>query len=61
MLKICFLFDKKNLWLKNFFSKKKFKNNNFLRFEFSEDYKNIKNFDIVFILGYTKLLNKNFL
>ena len=61
MFKICFLFDKKNLWLKNFFLKKKFKNNNLLRFKFSENYKNIKNFDIVFILGYTKLLNKNFL
>ena len=61
MFKICFLFDKKNLWLKNFFLKKKFKNNNLLRYKFSENYKNIKNFDIVFILGYTKLLSKNFL
>ena len=61
MFKICFLFDKKNLWLKNFFLKKKFKNNNLLRYKFSENYKNKKNFDIVFILGYTKLLNNDFL
>ena len=37
------------------------KNNQKYKFYFSENYKKVKNFDIVFILGYTKILNNNFL
>ena len=60
MHRICFLFDKKNNWINDkikFF----FKNNQKYKFYFSENYKKVKNFDIVFILGYTKILNNNFL
>ena len=58
---IAFLFDKKNNWIKNklnfnlkTFSKK-------FNFKFFYYYKKIKNFDIVFIIGYTKILKSNFL
>lgn len=60
MYKICFLFDSKNNWLKNKI-KKNFKNNYKYRFSFFENFKTIKNYDVVFILGYTKILKTNFL
>lgn len=60
MYKICFLFDTKNNWLKNKI-KKNFKNNYKYRFSFFENFKTIKNYDVVFILGYTKILKTNFL
>lgn len=62
MLKIAILLDKKNDWLKDYLHELKFKNkkNNFKLFY---DYKKIKSFDLVFILGYTRILpislNKN--
>ena len=60
MLKVCFLFDKKNNWLWEK-TKGSFKTNKKYNFFFSENYKKVKNFDIVFILGYTRILKSNFL
>ena len=59
MYKICFLFDRKNNWIKkeiikNFTSNKKYK------FNFEYNLKKIKDYHVVFILGYTKILKKNF-
>lgn len=60
--KIAFLFDNKNLWIKKYInykniniSKKKY----FLNF-FTNKSK-VKNFDVVFVLGYTKKLSNKFL
>ena len=55
MLKIAILLDKKNDWLKDYLHGLKLTNkkNNFKIFY---DYKKIKNFDLVFILGYTTIL-----
>ena len=60
MYKICFLFDKKNNWLKDKI-KINFKNSKKYNFFLSENLKKIKNFDVVFILGYTKILKNKFL
>jgi methionyl-tRNA formyltransferase len=59
--KVTFLFDKENYWIKKFFTLnffKKFKNYNF---KFSNEIKKIKNQDIVFIIGQTKILDSRFL
>jgi len=60
--KIAFLFDKRNLWIANYV------NNKSLRYDKKKysikyffDKKKIKKFDIVFVLGYTRKLKKNFL
>ena len=58
MIKITFLIDKNNNWIKNFL-----KINNFgkkYNINFNYNPKKIKNNDIVFILSYTKILNENF-
>ena len=60
MYKICFLFDKQNNWLKEKI-RFSFKTNSKYKFFFSENYNKVKNFDLVFILGYTKILKKDFL
>ena len=59
--KIGFLIDKTNDWIKNFFKKKDFKNNSKYKFKIFDNYLKIKNYDVIFILGYTKILDKNFL
>jgi len=61
MYKICFLLDKQNNWIKKYLTKEKFRNNKKYKFFVSENYKDVKDNDIVFIIGYTKILNKNFL
>jgi len=61
MYKICFLLDKQNNWIKKYLIKEKFKNNKKYKFFISENHKDAKDNDIVFIIGYTKILNKNFL
>ena len=59
--KVVFLFDQKNNWIKKYFKIfQKIKNKKY-NFKFSENYKNVIDNDIVFILGYTKILNKSFL
>ena len=60
MLKVCFLFDKKNNWLLEK-TKATFKTKKKYNFFFSENLNIVRNFDIVFILGYTKILKNNFL
>ena len=58
--KICFLLDKDNNWLsghcKNY--KNKYKNKDI---KIHYNFKKIKNYDYVFVLGYTKILPKSFI
>ncbi len=60
-MKVTFLFDKTNNWIKeyiiDFDYPKKFPFN----FNFKYSYKSISNQDIVFILGYTKVLPRSFI
>lgn len=58
--KIAFLFDKKNDWIFYLFNKYPIKHDNFIIKSFFER-KKITNFDIVFLLGYTKKVSNNFL
>ena len=60
--KVSFLFDHKNNWIIKYFSQKEFADTfKKYQFNFSINYKEIKNNDIVFILGYTNILGSNFL
>jgi methionyl-tRNA formyltransferase len=60
--KIAILLDKKNSWLKSFINKNAFKNiKKKTKVLISFEPKKIRKFNIVFILGFTKILNKNFL
>ena len=56
---MAFLFDKENHWIHDIFIKKKIKLKNF-SFEIFFYEKEVFNFDIVFILGYTKILPAEF-
>ena len=58
--KVAFLFDKNNDWIFNFYEKYNFYLDNFLIYNFF-DSEEIKDFDIVFILGYTRILSTEFL
>ena len=58
--KVAFLFDKNNDWIFNFYKKYKLYLDNFLILEFF-DYEEIEDFDIVFIIGYTRILPTQFL
>lgn len=57
--KICFLFDKNNDWIFKYFIREKLD----LKFkcEYSFNYERISRFDLVFVLGYMKILGKDFL
>lgn len=58
--KVALLFDRNNMWIFDFFQNHKFDENQFsisLFFDAAE----VKNFDIVFLLGYTSLLPKTYL
>lgn len=58
--KICFLLDKNNDWLKTFC--KKFTNTNKkFNIKIYYNYSKIKNFDYVFVLGYTRILPNYFI
>ena len=59
-IKIAFLFDKKNNWLSKYFQDFKVNENKFIKKIFYSP-KKIINYDLVFVLGYTKKLNKVFL
>ncbi len=59
-LKVTFLFDENNLWIKKYFKKKEFVNNKSINLNFSESYKYIKNQDIVIPISYTKILPASF-
>tara|TARA_B100000963_G_C22449807_1_gene590547 strand:- start:16 stop:657 length:642 start_codon:yes stop_codon:yes gene_type:complete len=58
--KVAFLFDKNNDWIFNFYKKYNLYLDNFL-IDYFFDYEEIKDFDIVFILGYTRILPTQFL
>jgi len=59
--KIAFLFDKNNPWLLDYLpSLKKLTKKNYT-YNFFNDYFKIKNFEIVFVLGYTKILPESFI
>ena len=59
--KIAILLDKKNSWTFNFFNKKTLKDNKKYKIKFFKNKNKLKNYDIVFIIGYTKILKKSFL
>ena len=60
MTKVAFLFDKKNDWLKSFVPSNlsSFKG---VTIKVSYNYLEILSYDIVFVLGYTKILPNNFI
>ncbi len=58
--KVAFLFDKNNDWIFSFYKKYNFNLNNFLIHSFF-DSEEIKDFDIVLIIGYTRILPTQFL
>ena len=60
MYKIALLLDKKNDWIKSFLPKfDEFSNKYFIKLFFDKDL--VENFDVVFALGYTEILNDDFL
>ena len=61
-IKVSFIFDPKNNWLKKYIKKINFKKY-FTKYDFffTENYRIVKNKDIVFILGCTKKIDKKFL
>ena len=59
-LKVALLFDKKNDWMSKFFENEVFNIQNFMIKKFFEP-DDVYDFDIVFLLGYTKILPKKFL
>lgn len=61
MYKIAFLFDKRNNWIKKYFKRNQFITNKRFKFLFIYDEKSIKNFDVLFIINYTKIINQNIL
>lgn len=58
---ITFLFDEKNDWLSKYLSYIDYPTTEKYAFSFSKDYKAIKKQDIVFVLGYTRILDETFL
>ena len=58
---VAFLFDKNNDWLEEYFVEKDLPLQNKYEYKISKDQNLIKGMDIVFILGYTKLLDEKFL
>jgi methionyl-tRNA formyltransferase len=61
-LKIAFLLDPSNCWLKTYLlSSNFFKKKNKNIFKLFTSFKKIKNYDFVFILGLTKILKESFL
>ena len=58
--KVALLFDESNDWIYKYFQKFNF---NLDKFEIKNfyNYEEINNFDIVFLLGYTRIVKKNFL
>ena len=58
---VAFLFDKNNDWLEEYFIEKDLPLQNKYEYKISKDQNLIKGMDIVFILGYTKILDEKFL
>ena len=60
-VKIAFLLDLKNIWIKKYLTTSRLLKNKKFYSKIFTDSKKIKNFDIVFILNYTKILDNSFL
>ncbi len=60
MHKVSILLDPNNNWLNNFISKESFLEKNYI-IDIFEDEKKISGYDLVFVLGYTKILEDGFL
>ena len=60
-IKISFLLDKNNDWIKKYLIQTFRKNNKKYSFKIENNYKKIDKQNIVFILNYTKILPKSFL
>ena len=60
-LKVTFLLDPKNSWIKNQLTSYKFNLNKKYLFKISNNYKRVKKQDIVFAISYTKILSQKFL
>ena len=58
--RVAFLFDKNNDWIFNFYKKYNFNLDNFSIYNFF-DSDEIEGFDIVFIIGFTRILSTQFL
>ena len=58
MYKVCIFFDYKNNWVLKYFKKKIFKNDKKFKFFFLSNQNKLKNFDIVFLFGLTRILKK---
>ena len=58
MYKICIFFDYKNKWALKYFDKKIFKNNQKYKFFYHSNQKYLKNFDVVFLFGLTRIIKK---
>ena len=58
MYKVAFLFDKRNNWIKKFVNKNNFQKNKKYKFNFIESINKFKNYDLTFILGYTKIIKQ---
>ena len=59
-IKISFLLDKNNDWIKKYLIQTFRKNNKKYSFKIENNYKKIDKQNIVFILNYTKILPKSF-
>ncbi len=60
MIHVAILLDKENDWLKKHLLNFNLKNKKYI-FKFFYNYKKIQSYDIVFVLGYTKILPKKFI
>ena len=60
-INITFLLDKNNSWIEKFIRDKFKKKSKKYNFSISKNFRNVKRQDIVFILGYMKVLPENFL
>ena len=59
--KVTFLFDKTNLWFEKRLKNYNFKLDKKYTFKISKNYKKVKNQNIVFPIGYTRILPESFL
>jgi methionyl-tRNA formyltransferase len=61
-IKVAYLLDSSNSWIKEYLEKETLiKKNKKYSFKIFTDFRRVKNYEIVFILNYTKILKKNFL
>ena len=58
MYKVAFLFDKRNNWIKKFINKNIFQKNKKYKYNFVDNINKLKNYDLTFILGYTKIIKQ---